>query len=86
MDQKKEYTGTPEEVGAELAVDALGPTIVQAMNSNPPGQVARMVAGMLAGLAGLIAENYGPQAAVDMLRGTADSVEANASAFSSTPN
>lgn len=79
--EAKEYSGTPEEVGAELLVDALGPTINAAMSSQTPNQVMRMIAGMTAGLAGLVAENYGPQAAAEMLTGTANNVLNNAGAF-----
>ena len=78
---EKRYEGTPEEVGAELLVDALGPTINAAMNAQTPNQVMRMIAGMTAGLAGLVAENYGPQAAAEMLTGTAANAMNNKGAF-----
>lgn len=77
----KDYEGTPEEVGAQLAADALGPTIEAAGSTATPHQVARMMAGMVAYLAGAVAENYGAQAAADMLRGTATNVEQNAGGF-----
>lgn len=79
--QDKQYVGTPEEVGAELAIDALGPTIQAAMLQQAPGQVARMIAGMVGGLAGLIAENYGPAAAAEILTGTASNVLNNTAEF-----
>ena len=78
---EKKYEGTPEEVGAELFMDALGPTINAAMSSQTPNQVMRMIAGMTAGMAGLVAENYGPQAAAEMLTGTAANVMNNKGAF-----
>lgn len=75
-DDSKEYVGTPEEVGAQLFADALGPTIEAAMVSGAtPQQGARMLAGMLACLVGTVSENFGAPAAVDMLRGTADNIE-----------
>jgi mannose/fructose-specific phosphotransferase system component IIA len=78
---EKTYEGAPEEVGAEILVDALGPTLNAAINSQTPGQVMRMIAGMTAGLAFMVAENYGPQAAAEMLTGTAANVMNNATAF-----
>ena len=79
--EARKYEGTPQEVGAMLAVDALGPTINQAMDTQPPGQVAKMIAGMIAGLVGMVAENYGPDAAHDMLVGTAENLAKNMGAF-----
>lgn len=76
--EAREYEGTPEEVGAQLAADALGPTIEAASATAAPHQVARMMAGMLAYLAGAVSENFGPKASADMLRGTAEKVEQNA--------
>lgn len=81
QERKQEYSGTPEEVGAALVVDALAPTIMSAMESQPPGQVARMLAGMIGALAGLVAANYGPQAASEMLTGTAANVMNNHDSF-----
>lgn len=79
-----DYRGTPEEVGAQLVADALGPTINAAMKSDAtPQQVARMLAGMVACLAGIVAENYGAEAAAGMLSGTAENVRASASELSS---
>lgn len=72
-----EYTGTPEEVGAQLASDALGPTITEAMATNHSSNIMRMMSGMVAFMAGAVAENFGPEAAEDMLRGTADIVAKN---------
>lgn len=70
------YTGTPEEVGVDLAADALGPTIQETVNSGaPPEQVVRMIAGMFAGLAGILSENFGHKIAADLLRGTAERIE-----------
>lgn len=71
--EKQEYKGTPEEVGGQLLADALGPTIQAVANSDvTQQQLARMFAGMVAVLAGMVAENFTPEAAVEMLRGTAD--------------
>lgn len=73
MNNKQEYTGTPEEVGGQLLSDALGPTIQSIANGDATQQqLARMFAGMVAVLGGMIAENFGEDAAIDMLRGTAD--------------
>lgn len=70
------YTGTAEEVGAQLFADALGPTLQEAMDSTPDKRgVARMYAGMLAGFTGMLSQHFGHQAALDMLRGTADNLE-----------
>jgi cell division protein FtsI/penicillin-binding protein 2 len=74
--QPNKYHGTPEEVGAMLFADALGSTIQEAMNSEATAnQVARMMAGMVAAMAGTVASNFGPDAAVAMLTGTADAVK-----------
>lgn len=67
-----DYTGTPEEVGAQIAADALSPTITDVMANHHPSDVSRMMAGMVAFMAGAVAENFGPEAAEVMLRGTAD--------------
>lgn len=76
VNEHKEYVGTPEEVGAQLFADALGPTIEAAMVSGAtPQQGARMLAGMLACLVGTVSENFGAPAAVGMLRGTADNID-----------
>ena len=75
---KQEYSGTPEEVGAQLAVDALGPTIAAAAEHSTDQQLTRMMAGMIAGLAGIVAANFGPEATLDILRGTAENVERGA--------
>lgn len=72
-EQRTEYSGTPEEVGGQLLADAIGPTIqAVASASATPQQLARMFAGMVGVLGGMIAENFGEDAAIDMLRGTAD--------------
>lgn len=76
-----DYQGTPEAVGAQLFNDALGPTIEAASKSDVTDQqIARMLAGMLAAIAGIVASNYGAAAAVAMLRGTADNIERAAEA------
>lgn len=76
---KQEYTGTPEEVGAQLFVDALGPTIQATANSGATKeQMARLFAGMLAGLSGMLAENFGVDAAIEILRGTTNKLEIEA--------
>jgi hypothetical protein len=75
MNQKTDYTGTPEEVGAQLAADALGPTINETTKSATDDQVVRMMAGMIAFLAGAVAENFGLEVATGMLRGTAENIE-----------
>lgn len=76
-----DYQGPPEEVGALLFSDVMGPTIEAAAKSDAtPQQVARMLAGMLAGLAGTVAENFGVEAAAEMLRGTASNLERAAAA------
>ena len=75
MNQQTDYTGTPEEVGAQLAADALGPTINETTKSATDDQVVRMMAGMIAFLAGAVAENFGPEVATGMLRGTAENIE-----------
>jgi NAD/NADP transhydrogenase alpha subunit len=75
MNQKTDYTGTPEEVGARLAADALGPTINEAAKTATDSQVVRMMSGMIAFMAGAVAENFGPVVATGMLRGTADNIE-----------
>lgn len=77
MNQKTDYTGTPEEVGAQLAADALGPTITETMATHNATSCARMMSGMVAFMAGAVAENFGPEAAESMLRGTADKVAGN---------
>lgn len=78
---EKKYEGTPEVVGAQLFADALGPTIEAAMVSGAtPQQGARMLAGMLACLTGMVSENFGPAAATEMLRGTADNIDKAAAA------
>jgi hypothetical protein len=69
-----EYTGTPEEVGAQLANDALGPTLNEAMAAHQSVNVMRMMAGMVAFLAGAYAENFGAEECEAMLRCTADQV------------
>lgn len=77
-DQKQEgevYRGKPEEVGTQLFLDALGPTLAETMKDHGPEKCARVLAGVLAGYAGLVLENFGPQAAMEMLRGTADNIE-----------
>jgi hypothetical protein len=72
-EQRTEYSGTPEEVGGQLLADAIGPTVQAIANgSATPQQLARMFAGMVAVLGGMIADNFGDDAAIDMLRGTAD--------------
>lgn len=74
-----DYRGSPEQVGAQLFSDALGPTIEAAGTSDvTPQQLARMLAGMLAALTGTVADNFGPEAAMDMLRGTANLLESSA--------
>lgn len=71
--ETQEYVGKPEEVGGQLLADAIGPTIQSVADSDvTPQQLARMFAGMVAVLAGMIAENFGPDAAADMLKGTAE--------------
>lgn len=72
---ERTYEGKPEEVGAQLFSDVLGPTINAAASSTEPQKIARMLAGMLAALGGTIAENFGADAAAVMLRGTADNIE-----------
>lgn len=73
MTTKTEYSGTPEEVGGQLLADAIGPTIQSVANGDAtPQQLGRMFAGMVAVLGGMIAENFTPDAAAEMLRGTAD--------------
>jgi hypothetical protein len=72
-----DYTGTPEEVGAQLANDALGPTLNEAMAVHQSVNVMRMMAGMIAFLSGAYAENFGAEEAEAMLRGTADQVHKN---------
>lgn len=69
------YRGKPEEVGTQLFLDALGPTLGDVMKEHGPENCARVLAGILAGYAGLVLENFGPQAAMEMLRGTADNIE-----------
>ena len=78
MNQKTDYTGTPEEVGAQIASDALGPTINETAKSATDAQMVRMMAGMIAFLAGAVSENFGPVVATGMLRGTADNLEGTA--------
>jgi hypothetical protein len=78
QDSKTDYTGTPEEVGAQLAADALGPTINETAKQATDDQVVRMMAGMIAFLAGAVSENFGPVVAIGMLRGTAENLEGTA--------
>lgn len=76
QDQPNEYRGAPEEVGAQLFTDAMGPTIQEAVgNGATDKQVVAMFAGMLAALAGMVSDTFGAQAALDMLRGTTERVE-----------
>jgi len=71
--ETQEYVGKPEEVGGQLLADAIGPAIESVAKSNVTAQqMARMFAGMVAVLAGMVADNFGPEAAAEMLRGTAD--------------
>lgn len=75
--EKQEYTGTPEEVGGQLLADAIGPTIESVANSGvTQQQLARMFAGMVAVLGGMIAENFGEVAAIEILNGTVDKLMA----------
>lgn len=71
------YKGTPEEVGAKLFLDAIGPTMHSAMHDSDVTrqQAARMMAGICAAFTGQMADNFGAEAAIDMLRGTADNLE-----------
>lgn len=62
-----EYTGTPEEVGAHIAMDALAPTLVEVAKTCTDEQVVRMMAGMLGAITGLVSDNFGPAITLDML-------------------
>lgn len=76
---EKTYEGSPQEVGAQLFADALGPTIAQAFRESPnPRQAVAMLAGMIAACAGQVTEFVGAQAAIEILRGTADNIEKHA--------
>jgi hypothetical protein len=77
----KEYKGSPVQVGAQVATDSLGPVIVGAWEHAGPAQTLEAISGMMSYLIGLVAQNYSPAQAAQMLRGTADKVEANAPAF-----
>lgn len=76
-DETRTYSGSPEEVGTKLFLDAIGPTIHSATKNGDvtTQQVARMMAGILAGYAGMMCDNFSPQAAIEILRGTADRIE-----------
>lgn len=73
--EKTEYSGTPTEVGAQLAMDALGPTIQAAAQHSTDQQLVQMMGGMVAAIAGVMADNFGRETAINMLRGIADNAE-----------
>ncbi|CDN87383.1 hypothetical protein BN948_01805 [Hydrogenophaga intermedia] len=81
-----EYAGSPTEVGAQIVADSLG-SAIEAANAGgaSPQQVAQMLAGAIAAVAGMVATNYGADAAIDMLKGTVENIENNRAAFAPAP-
>lgn len=69
------YTGKPEDVGTQLFMEAIGTTLKDVLKQYGPEKCARMYAGVLAGYSGVMLEDFGPQAVIEILRGTADNLE-----------
>lgn len=78
----KVLSGSPQEVGAQRAADAIIPMIDALVEAGAPGEViGGLLSGAISGIAAICANGFSPDAAIDMLRGTADKVDQNRAAF-----
>lgn len=74
---QREYQGNPSDIGCSIFIDCMMPIIKQVSEqpSATAQSMAQFYAGMVAGLAGSIAADFGKDAALEILRGTADNLE-----------
>ena len=69
MDEQQQYSGSPIEVGAALATDALHPTIMQTIQDGATGQqLVGMLTGMILFVAGTASLTVSHAEAVQMMK------------------
>ena len=74
---QREYQGNPSDIGCSIFIDCMGPIIKQVSRqpSANSRSMAQFYSGMVAALAGTIAADFGKEAALEIIRGTADNLE-----------
>lgn len=76
---QREYEGTPTEIGLSIFIDCMVPIIEQVAKqpNTTDAHMAQFYSGVVAGMAGFMAADFGKEAALEIIRGTADRLEAS---------